>query len=328
MNGNGGTNALVEGDEGGPIDVLHVDDDDAFADLTALRLARDGDGDHPEIRVETATDPVDALERVCEVDCVVSDYDMPGMDGLELLRAVRERDSEIPFVLFTGKGSEEIASEAISAGVTDYLRKGGKADRFDVLANSVRNACARTRAERTVEQSERRLRQVLDRLPQCVFLKDREGRYRFVNRAGAEGYGRPPEAIEGELESDVIDDPDVVSRFRAEDEVVLEKGKPLVVTDQRVTDESGERVERVVKYPLELRPDGTEAVLGIAEDVTEERDRNAALGAVGDAVQDLVERVGEAELGRSEIRRELESIRETVESAPSVTGTIPAPDAE
>jgi DNA-binding NtrC family response regulator len=48
---------------------------------------------------------------------------MPGVDGLEFLASVREEYPDLPFILFTGKGSEEIASEAISRGVTDYLQK-------------------------------------------------------------------------------------------------------------------------------------------------------------------------------------------------------------
>jgi len=55
------------------------------------------------------------------VDCVVSEYRLPDDDGLSLLRSVRERSPELPFVLYTAHGSEVVASEAISAGVTDYV---------------------------------------------------------------------------------------------------------------------------------------------------------------------------------------------------------------
>ncbi|MFC6772456.1 response regulator, partial [Halorubrum pallidum] len=106
--------------------------------------------------VETVTraDPADALAVVGEerVDCVVSDYNMPGIDGLELLEAVRSVEPGIPFVLFTGRGSEEIASEAVSAGVTDYLQKGIGRDRYEMLANSVENALDRRRAERDLRE--------------------------------------------------------------------------------------------------------------------------------------------------------------------------------
>lgn len=58
------------------------------------------------------------------IDCIIGDYQMPGMDGIELLRAVRAEFPDLPFVLFTGKGSGAIASEAISAGATSHVRKG------------------------------------------------------------------------------------------------------------------------------------------------------------------------------------------------------------
>jgi len=85
------------------------------------------------------------------IDCVVSDYDMPGTDGLEFLEEVRGAYPDLPFILFTGKGSEEIASEAISAGVTDYLQKGSGTDQYTVLANRVENATEKHHAEREME---------------------------------------------------------------------------------------------------------------------------------------------------------------------------------
>ncbi|TKX60882.1 response regulator [Halorubrum sp. ASP1] len=126
--------------------VLFVDDEPGAADLAATHVERLLDGVETVTRMspEAAFDVV----RSERVDCVVSDFDMPGKDGLAFLEAVREVDPGLPFVLFTGKGSEEIASEAISAGVTDYLQKGAGRDRYEMLANSVANALGRRRAER------------------------------------------------------------------------------------------------------------------------------------------------------------------------------------
>ena len=58
----------------------------------------------------------------CRIDCVLSAYTLPESDGIELLHAVRETRTDLPFLLYTESGSERIASEAISAGVSDYLR--------------------------------------------------------------------------------------------------------------------------------------------------------------------------------------------------------------
>ncbi|WP_123622702.1 GAF domain-containing protein [Halorubrum sp. CSM-61] len=135
---------------GGPRRVLLVDDEPGAADLAATHVERLVDG----VETVTRTAPADALDVVREerVDCVVSDYNMPETDGLELLEEVRSIDPGLPFVLFTGRGSEEIASEAISAGVTDYLQKGIGRDRYEMLANSVENALNRRRAERDLRE--------------------------------------------------------------------------------------------------------------------------------------------------------------------------------
>ena len=126
------------------IRVLHVDDDPGVAELTASFLTRADD----RFEVETVAGADAALERIdgSAVDCIVSDYDMPGRNGIEFLRAVRESYRTLPFILFTGKGSEEVASEAVSAGVTDYLQKGTGTEQYDLLANRITNAVSRNRA--------------------------------------------------------------------------------------------------------------------------------------------------------------------------------------
>ncbi|WP_440990483.1 ATP-binding protein [Haloarchaeobius baliensis] len=124
--------------------VLHVDDEEEFTALTAELLERQSDR-IGVVSATTADEALDLLERET-IDCVVSDYEMSGTDGLELLAAVRERHEGLPFILFTGRGSEEIASEAISAGVTDYLRKGGGSDQFALLANRIENAVEQARS--------------------------------------------------------------------------------------------------------------------------------------------------------------------------------------
>ncbi|WP_363463835.1 PAS domain-containing response regulator [Halogeometricum borinquense] len=287
MNGDGvGTSGVASPrtlDEKRQIQVLHVDDDPAFGDLTVARLERER-SDGPAIRVESLADPTEALNQLEGTDCVVSDFEMPEMDGLELLDAVRERRPNLPFVLFTGKGSEQIASRAISAGVTDYLRKGGSSDRFDVLANRIRNAVARYRAEQEVEQSETRLRRIIDLLPQCIFLKDRSGQYLLMNRSGADTYGMKPTEIEGYHESE-LHSSEAAEKFRKEDLKILESGEPAYVPEQRRrTDDGSLVVERVQKVPFELNARGAKGVLGVVDDITaeffREKRRKAALNEI------------------------------------------------
>jgi len=135
---------------GDRIRVLHVDDDPDLADITALFLERED----PRITVETVSNATEGLERLddldldANVDCIVSDHDMPGPNGIEFLEAVRERDPDLPFILYTGRGSESVASEAISAGVTDYLQKGGGTEQYEILANRIVDAAEKRRIER------------------------------------------------------------------------------------------------------------------------------------------------------------------------------------
>ena len=124
--------------------ILHVDDDPELLELASEALDRELDSVHL-VSAETA---VSGLELLAEhdVDCIVSDYDMPHMDGLEFLDEVRESEPALPFILFTGRGSEEVASEAISRGVTDYLKKEPGLDVFTLLGNRIEYAVSRYRS--------------------------------------------------------------------------------------------------------------------------------------------------------------------------------------
>jgi DNA-binding NtrC family response regulator len=147
-----------------PITVLHVDDDPSLVELTAEFLQR-----HREnLTVRMATDPHSALDvDIDEVDCIVSDYDMPGMDGVEFLERVRNEYPSLPFILFTGKGSEAVASEAISAGVTDYLQKGTGTEQYELLCQKIENAVGRQRAQTNY-------RELFEKVPVGLTIHDPE----------------------------------------------------------------------------------------------------------------------------------------------------------
>ncbi|WP_372911072.1 PAS domain-containing protein [Salinigranum sp.] len=182
------------------IRLLHVDDDEAFAETAALLLGHEREA----FSIETVHDVSTALDRLEaeRFDCVVSDYEMPGETGLDLLRAVRESDPDVPFVLFTGRGSEEIAAEAISAGVSDYLQKTGGTEQYAVLANRVENLVAGYRNERA-------LRQRIDAIETAregIALVDVEDTVTYTNRAFAETFGYDDGEVVGEQVDDLFVD--------------------------------------------------------------------------------------------------------------------------
>jgi PAS domain S-box-containing protein len=180
----------------GGIQALLVDDDPAFTDLTATYLERVSDS----ITTHTETTPADAISYVRSadrIDCVVSDYNMPRLNGLELFEEIRDLDPDVPFILFTGRGSEEIASEAISAGVTDYLQKDSGQEQYEVLANRIENVVAQYRAEREAAETNQQLAQVIDRISDAFFSVDRDWTIDFINEQAAEYTGADPADLVG-----------------------------------------------------------------------------------------------------------------------------------
>jgi PAS domain S-box-containing protein len=133
-----------------PLSVLVVDDSDFFAEMTASTLA-----DEHGMDTEWATNAEDALAALDdhEFDCIVSDYDMPGTNGLELKALVEERHGDVPFIILTGRGDETVAAEAISAGVADYILKLEVVEdqQYQRLANRIESAVSERRAQKRYE---------------------------------------------------------------------------------------------------------------------------------------------------------------------------------
>lgn len=127
-----------------PLRVLHVDDDETQLDMLRLFINRIDE----DMEVESCIDPIEAVKLVLGTgfDCIVSDYVMPGMNGVELIARIKEL-KDIPCILYTGQGSEEVAQLAFQAGADDYIRKEIEPSHYEVLINSIRHAVDKHRAE-------------------------------------------------------------------------------------------------------------------------------------------------------------------------------------
>lgn len=144
-----------------PITVLFVDDDQQWAQYMASELEHED----PAFSVRVAgnvNEAVIALGEDHSIDCVVTDFRMPEVDGIELLEHVSDSHPQLPVILVTGDGSEDVAARAISAGVTDYIRKDPLADQAPVFVTRIRQAVERARLGRQLRASERRYRTVIE----------------------------------------------------------------------------------------------------------------------------------------------------------------------
>jgi len=130
------------------ISVLYVDDESHLLDIGKLFLERT-----TEFRVTTASSASAGLEilKTNGIQAIVSDYQMPGLDGIGFLKQVRAINKTIPFILFTGRGREEIAIEAFENGADFYLQKGGAPKpQFAELTKKIKAAVAHHRADAQV----------------------------------------------------------------------------------------------------------------------------------------------------------------------------------
>ncbi|MGQ3328081.1 response regulator [Halorubrum sp. FL23] len=276
------------GECGSAVRVLHVDDEPAFLELVATYLERmDG-----AFEVQSETDVGAALEAVesGSIDCVVSDYEMPGTDGLDLLDRIRERDPTVPFILFTGKGSEEIASEAISAGVTDYIQKRSGTDQYTVLANRVRNAVDQSRSRAALTASQERLSRFIQQSPLGTIEYDETFQIVRANPAAEEILGYSESELIGGTWVRFV--PEGLHRHVAEVErqLLSDKGGYQSINENVRAD--GERIRCAWHNQVVTDDDGEVIrVFSQFEDVTERTDRkrevertNAVLSTVLDTL--------------------------------------------
>lgn len=256
--------------------VLHVDDEPRFTGLTTTHLQRIDD----RYVVETAESVTEGLDRLADgrFDCVVSDYDMPGKNGIDFLEAVRESDPNLPFILFTGKGSEEVASDAISAGVTDYLQKDTATEQFELLANRIENAVSQHRTEHELEQQRIVLETVIENLPAGILVEDESREVLTANTELLELFGDDVSVEEfvgadcAQLARELKDVFVRSEEFLASIEDHLDAREPVIGETFELAD--GRIVERDY-IPYEL-PSGA-ANLWMYRDVTDDREQTRLL---------------------------------------------------
>jgi len=205
------------------ISVLYVDDDPDFLEIAKRFLERTG-----EFSVRTCTSTTEALSLLQEstFDTVISDYQMPEMNGISFLKKTRKIDSLIPFILFTGRGKEEVVIEALNNGADHYLQKGGDpATRFAELADQIRQIIDHRRAEHDNLQKTEEMERFFSLVRDLFCIVDMDGAFIRVNRAWETTLGLQIDDLKGETFLDHVHPEDCNETRSSMAE--LAKGNPI-----------------------------------------------------------------------------------------------------
>ncbi|WP_079978650.1 PAS domain-containing protein [Halolamina sediminis] len=263
-----------------PIRVLYVNSDPAFAELVQTKLQQTS----TEIDCIPADSTDEALQYLAadRIDCIVTAYSIEGSDGIELTESVRQQNDDVPILLFTGQGSEEIASEATRAGVSDYIPVRSERDNFTLLAARIRTLTKAARKRTEAEQTKRRFRRTLERATDAIYAVDTEWRIEYMNDKMAERVDRDPSAVVGETiweEFPSIVGTELEDKYRT----AMETGEPVSFE---------QRLEEPFDYWVEVRAFPDDDGLSVfSRDITTERERELELersDAILENIHDVV----------------------------------------
>jgi PAS domain S-box-containing protein len=250
--------------------VLYVDDEPADLEIGRIFLERDG-----QLRVETCSSAAAALVALREqpYDAIVSDFQMPAMDGISFLKAVRSEFGDIPFLLLTGRGREEVAIAAINNGADRYIQKGGNpAVQYAELAHGIGQAVLRRETERTLRLSEERFRRLFEQIPVGIAVVGRDLRFRMVNPALCRMLGYAEEELIGQPFASVTDPGDVPLSL-AETARVIDGEVAFVRIEKRYLRKDGALVRgRVTISAIRDDQGGVEHLLPVIEELGEDGD--------------------------------------------------------
>lgn len=184
------------------ISILYVDDEPELLGLCKIFLEKDGD--FQVTPIESVQQGLDCLST-SSFDAIISDYQMPDIDGLEFLKRVRSRDEDIPFILFTGRGREEVVIEAINNGVDFYLQKGGDPKaQFAELGHKVKKAVRSRFVINELRTEYEKNRGLMDHASDAIFIADAgTGMLIDANRKAQELIGRNLEEIRAMHQTDL-----------------------------------------------------------------------------------------------------------------------------
>ncbi len=264
--------------------VLHVDDDPQLLDLSEEFLPREDD----RLVVETTSDPTAAVERIrtTAYDAVISDHQMPELTGLELLERIRDDGHELPVIMFTGKGREEVASEALNLGADRYLQKGGDPTaQYTVLADAVVQEIEHANAKTSLQENKAKYAGVYENAPLAFVIWDTEQRVVDWNDRAESLFGWSATEARGTRLDELVLSAEEADSFETVARPLLTDGEPTEQVVTNVTKDGQRVVCHWYNTPLRNADDEVREVMSMILDITGSRERKATLQEYATAVE-------------------------------------------
>ena len=250
------------------IKLLLIDDDDALLKIAETFLLKQ-DQELEIAAVNSATDALNKMEKQ-NFDVIICDYQVPGMDGLELLEKLRGEGNSIPFIIFTGRGREDVAIRALNLGATNYVQKGSDPkSQYVELAHLIHKAVEHANGQRALLESEEQYRTTLNSIRDAIHVVDETLRITLVNPAFTEWMEKL--GLETQMQDKTVIEafPFLPAKILDEYRDVFESGKVLV-TEERNEINGQVVLTEAVKIPI-LRDKKISQVVTVLRDITERR---------------------------------------------------------
>jgi PAS domain S-box-containing protein len=222
-----------------------------------------------EFEIDNAASVDEAFKKIKRehYDVVVSDYELPQKDGLDFLKELRDQNNQIPFILFTGKGREDVAVKALNLGADRYLNKNGSPETvYCELADAINKTVERKKSEQFLMESEEKFRNLAEQSPNMIFINC-EGRVVYANKKCEEitGYSRQ-DFYSPDFNFLSLNPPEYVEPVRLAYAKHM-RGETVPPYEYVLITRDGERINAIINTTL-IEYNGNNAILGIVTNIT------------------------------------------------------------